>query len=65
MEWVSLKLPTAENMVESLDWTYQQQKGIWAVKINPLNPNTVWAATTEGTYRSYDAGKHGRRYTML
>ena len=41
---------------KSLDWTYQQQKGIWAVKINPLNPNTVWAATTEGTYRSYDAG---------
>ncbi|RKY94534.1 MAG: hypothetical protein DRQ01_02115 [Ignavibacteriae bacterium] len=41
---------------KSLDWTYQQQRGIWAVKINPLNPNTVWAATTEGTYRSYDAG---------
>jgi photosystem II stability/assembly factor-like uncharacterized protein len=41
---------------KSLDWSYQQQRGIWAVKINPLNPNTVWAATTEGTYRSYDAG---------
>ncbi len=41
---------------KSLDWSYQEQKGIWAVKINPLNPNTVWAATTEGTYRSYDAG---------
>jgi photosystem II stability/assembly factor-like uncharacterized protein len=41
---------------KSLDWSYQQQRGIWAVKINPLNPNTVWTATTEGTYRSYDAG---------
>jgi photosystem II stability/assembly factor-like uncharacterized protein len=41
---------------KSLDWSYQQQRGIWAVKINPLNPNTVWAATTEGTYRSYNAG---------
>jgi photosystem II stability/assembly factor-like uncharacterized protein len=40
----------------SLDWSYQQQRGIWAVNINPLNPNTVWAGTTEGTYRSYDAG---------
>ncbi|RKY95560.1 MAG: hypothetical protein DRQ13_06930 [Ignavibacteriae bacterium] len=41
---------------KSLDWSYQQQRGIWTVKINPLNPNTIWAATTEGTYRSYDAG---------
>ncbi|MEE9450680.1 MAG: T9SS type A sorting domain-containing protein [Ignavibacteriaceae bacterium] len=45
-----------QTWTKSLDWTYQQQRGIWAVKINPLNPNTVWAATTEGTYRSYDAG---------
>ncbi|NNG26584.1 MAG: T9SS type A sorting domain-containing protein, partial [Ignavibacteriaceae bacterium] len=45
-----------QTWAKSLDWSYQQQKGIWAVKINPLNPNTVWAATTDGTYRSYDAG---------
>ena len=45
-----------QTWTKSLDWTYQQQRGIWAVKINPLNPNTVWAATTEGTYRSYNAG---------
>jgi len=45
-----------QTWTKSLDWTYQQQKGIWVVKINPLNPNTVWAATTDGTYRSYDAG---------
>jgi photosystem II stability/assembly factor-like uncharacterized protein len=41
---------------KSLDWSYNEQRGVWAVKINPLNSNTVWAATTEGTYRSYDAG---------
>lgn len=41
---------------KSLDWSYNEQRGIWAIKINPLNPNTVWAATTEGTYRSYDTG---------
>jgi len=40
----------------SLDWSYQQQRGIWAIKINPLNPNTVWAGTTEGTYKSLDSG---------
>jgi photosystem II stability/assembly factor-like uncharacterized protein len=46
---------------KSLDWSYQEQRGIWAVKINPLYPNTVWAATTEGTYRSYDAGTTWKR----
>jgi photosystem II stability/assembly factor-like uncharacterized protein len=42
----------------SLDWSYQQQRGIWAVKINPLNPSTLWAGTTEGTYKSVDAGQN-------
>ena len=42
---------------KSLDWSYHQQRGVWAVKINPLNPNTIWAATTEGTYKSLDAGQ--------
>jgi len=41
---------------KSLDWSYNQMRGIWAIKINPLNPNTVWAATTEGAYKSTDGG---------
>jgi len=41
---------------KSLDWGYHQQRGVWAVKVNPLNPNTIWAATTEGTYKSTDGG---------
>lgn len=41
---------------KSLDWSYNSQRGIWAVKINPLKPNTIFANTTEGVYRSYDAG---------
>ncbi len=44
------------NWFKCLDWSYNSQKGIWAVKINPLNPNTVFANTTEGVYRSYDGG---------
>ena len=40
----------------SLDWAFNQQRGVWAVKINPLNPNTIWAGTTEGTFKSTDAG---------
>ena len=41
---------------KSLDWTYNQERGIEALKMNPLNPHTLWAATTEGIYKSVDAG---------
>ncbi len=41
---------------KSLDWSYNDQHGVWDVVINPLNKNTIWAATTEGTYRSFDSG---------
>lgn len=46
-----------QTWTKSLDWSSQQKRGVWAVKVNPLNPNTVWAATTEGTYKSTDAGQ--------
>lgn len=45
-----------QTWTKSLDWSYNQRRGVQVVRINPLNPNTVWAGTTEGTYRSYDAG---------
>jgi hypothetical protein len=41
---------------KSLDWSYQQQRGVQSIKINPLNPATVWAATTDGIFKSTDAG---------
>lgn len=40
----------------SLNWTYQQKKGIWDIVINPLNPSVVYAATTDGIYKTTDAG---------
>jgi photosystem II stability/assembly factor-like uncharacterized protein len=40
----------------SLDWSYQQRRGVWAVRVDPLTPSTVWAATTEGVYKSTDSG---------
>jgi len=46
---------------KSLDWSYAQQKGVWAVKVHPLQPNVIWAATTDGTYKSDDAGQTWRR----
>ncbi|MFI5250865.1 MAG: T9SS type A sorting domain-containing protein [Bacteroidota bacterium] len=41
---------------KSLDWSYNQQRGIEMLKFNPLNRHTIWAATTEGLYRSVDDG---------
>ncbi|GAB4286151.1 MAG: exo-alpha-sialidase [Ignavibacteriaceae bacterium] len=43
---------------KSLDWSYNQQRGVWMIKINPLNSNTLYAATTEGVYKSFDAGEN-------
>ncbi|MCG8604612.1 hypothetical protein MJD09_06365, partial [bacterium] len=41
---------------KALDWTLNQRRGVQDVRIDPLDSNTVWAATTEGTYKSTDAG---------
>jgi len=41
---------------KSLDWSYSGQTGIQALRMNPINHGTIWAATTEGIYRSVDAG---------
>jgi photosystem II stability/assembly factor-like uncharacterized protein len=42
----------------SLDWSYDQNRGIWSIKINPLNPEVIYAATTHGIYKSTDAGEN-------
>jgi photosystem II stability/assembly factor-like uncharacterized protein len=41
---------------KSLDWSYGDLRGVQDIKINPLRPATVYAATTEGLMRTYDAG---------
>lgn len=41
---------------QSINWTYQQNKGIWSVVINPLKPSTVYVGATDGVYKSVDAG---------
>ena len=41
---------------QSLNWNYQQNQGIWDIAINPKKTNTIYVATTEGVYRSKDAG---------
>ena len=41
---------------KSLDWSLNQQTGIEAIRMNPLNHFTLWAATSEGVYKTTDAG---------
>jgi photosystem II stability/assembly factor-like uncharacterized protein len=41
---------------KSLDWTYQQNRGVWDIIFNPLNTNVLYAGTTEGIYKSENAG---------
>ncbi|MCF6270029.1 MAG: T9SS type A sorting domain-containing protein [Melioribacteraceae bacterium] len=42
---------------KSLDWTFDQRRGIQDLAINPENNKTVFAATSEGISRSYDFGE--------
>ncbi len=42
---------------KSIDWSYNQSRGILCIKIDPKRPNIVFAGTTEGVYRSTDLGK--------
>lgn len=39
-----------------LDWSYNQRRGVQVIKLNPLNPNVVWAGTSEGVYKSFNGG---------
>ncbi|MCB0624560.1 MAG: T9SS type A sorting domain-containing protein [Saprospiraceae bacterium] len=42
---------------KSLDWSYEEMTGVQQIVVNPLRPETVYAATTEGLFRSYNAGE--------
>ena len=41
---------------KSIDWQYEDLRGVQDIIVNPLRPATVFAATTEGIYRTYDSG---------
>ncbi|MFC1493267.1 T9SS type A sorting domain-containing protein [candidate division KSB1 bacterium] len=45
-----------ESWSKSLDWTYDQSRGILALELKTGNPDILFAGTTEGLYRSVDAG---------
>ena len=42
---------------KSLDWSYDQLRGVNAVEIAPAQPQIVYAATSEGVYKSINAGR--------
>jgi photosystem II stability/assembly factor-like uncharacterized protein len=41
---------------KTIDWAYQQHRGVLCVKIHPSDPKIVFAGTSEGVYRTKDAG---------
>ncbi len=41
---------------KSLDFAYDQNKGVWDIEIAPSDPAIIYAATTDGVYKSSDAG---------
>ncbi|MCP4726601.1 MAG: T9SS type A sorting domain-containing protein [bacterium] len=45
-----------ETWTKSLDWTKQMENGVLALEVHPENSDIVFAGTTEGVYRSEDAG---------
>ena len=53
-----------QTWIKSLDWTLNQRRGVQALAIDPLDSNTIWAATTEGTYKSTDAGSERCRVPL-
>ncbi len=42
--------------VKSLDWSYNNQRGVWRVIMNPKNHNVLYAATSEGLWKTNNAG---------
>lgn len=44
------------NWSKCLDWGYGELRGVQDIKLNPKRSATVYAATSEGLLRSYDAG---------
>ena len=41
---------------KTLDWSYQNQRGVWRVIFNPKNRNVLYAATSEGVWKTNNAG---------
>jgi len=59
-EWGESILKTTDGgatWTKSLDWTFDQRRGIQDIAFNPENSKTVFAATSEGIYRSYNLGE--------
>lgn len=43
---------------KSLDWSLNQRRSVQKIQINPHRSESIWAATTEGTYISRDGGQN-------
>jgi len=44
------------NWTKSLDWSYNQTRGIEVLRMDPIDPNVIYAGTSEGIYKTTNAG---------
>ena len=51
-----LKPDAGLSWTKSLDWSLNQKRSIQKIQINPLRSESIWAATTDGVYKSTDGG---------
>ncbi len=42
--------------MKSLDWSYNQRRGVQTIKIDPTNINIIYAGTSEGIFKSTNSG---------
>lgn len=45
-----------ESWTKSLDWTYENQHGVWMIKVAPSDHDVIYTATSEGVFKSTDQG---------
>jgi len=47
---------SGKSWTKSLDWSFNEQRGIQKIVLNPKNNKVIYAGTSEGTYKSTDSG---------
>ncbi len=46
-----------QSWTKSLSWNKSDKRAVKRIKINPLNPNSIFATTSEGVYKTTNAGR--------
>lgn len=47
---------SGQTWTKSIDWSYDERRGVHEIIIDPHDHSRIWAGTSEGVYRSTDGG---------